>query len=83
ELIRALFEQFGIIVTEQRVGKLHKKWLSGFCESKQASAKQKDEIISICMNLPEWYREKYKMTFHSDQNEIESTLTFCFIRGKK
>lgn len=83
EQIRALFERFGFSGIEQKVEGVHKKWVSGFCKSKQASPEQRREIIDVCKNLPDWYKQKYRMQFFPSEEEIEQTLTFSFIKGIK
>ncbi len=83
EQLHNLFKKYGLKNINQRVEGLHKKWLSGFCKSKQATPEQKRRIIEICQGLPESYRNKYQMEFHPSEEEIESTLTFSFIKGVK
>lgn len=83
EQLLGLFKKAGVKNITQKVEKLHKKWLSAWCRSKGASQKQKDQMIEVSKNLPKWYREKYEMIIYEDEKEIESTLTFSFLKGYK
>lgn len=83
ERLLDLFKKAGVKNITQKVEKLHKKWLSAWCRSKGASQKQKYQMIEISKNLPKWYREKYEMVIYEDEKEIESTLTFSFLKGYK
>lgn len=83
ELLHSLFERYNLGNISQQVEGLHKKWLNGWCKSKAATEAQREEVIEICKSLPEWYRNKYNMAVYDSPSEIESTLTFSFIKGYK
>ncbi|MFA5887632.1 MAG: class I SAM-dependent methyltransferase [Candidatus Nanoarchaeia archaeon] len=83
ELLRSLFERYNVNNIDQHVEGLHKKWLNGWCKSKAATEAQREDVIKICKSLPEWYRNKYNMAVYDSPSEIESTLTFSFIKGYK
>ncbi|MBU2638191.1 MAG: class I SAM-dependent methyltransferase [Nanoarchaeota archaeon] len=83
EMLRVLFERCNVGHIEQRVEGLHKKWLNGWCKSKAASEEQRKQVIDICRSLPKGYRKKYNLAVYDPPSEIESTLTFSFIKGYK
>lgn len=83
EQLRSLFEGLNMKNIEQHVGGLHKKWLAAWCDSKQAGEEQREKILHICEMLPGWYKKKYHLKMHKSEKEVESTLTFSFLKGHK
>ena len=78
-----LFTKNNIKKIKQMVVGVHKKWLTKWQLSKKTSEEEKIKGYRICENYPAWYKKSYKMKFFPEETEIESTLTFSFIKGEK
>lgn len=83
EKLKKLFVKIKLKEIKQQVEGLHTKWIKSFCKSKNATKKQKQKVIELCENLPSWYKKHYHLTVYKKQGEVESTLTFTFIKGIK
>jgi ubiquinone/menaquinone biosynthesis C-methylase UbiE len=83
ELLYDLFLTGNLYNIEQKIVSLHRKWLTKWCQSKQATPAQKKKIYNTWKRTSEQYLSKYNFTFFNNEEEIESTLTFCFLKGIK
>lgn len=83
ELIDNLFIANGLNDIVHEVVVLHRKWFSRWCSSKQATDVQREAMYEKWENAPKWYLDKYQFTFFDTIREIESTLTFSFVKGIK
>lgn len=83
EKLKKLFVKFKLSKIKQQVEGLHTKWVKQFCKSKNATEKQTLKVLELCENLPDWYKKHYHLTVYRKDKEVESTLTFTFIKGIK
>jgi ubiquinone/menaquinone biosynthesis C-methylase UbiE len=83
EELYKLFKNFHLRKIKQEVVGVHKKWLAKWQLSKKASSKQRLKIFKVCESYPEWYKKKYKIKLFPNEVEIESTLSFSFLKGQK
>jgi hypothetical protein len=65
---------------KQKVVGVHGKWFQKRIKSKQTDQNKIKKAYEICLSYPETYKKDYKFTFYPKENEIESTLTFSFIK---
>lgn len=68
---------------EQTVAGVHKKWLGGWTKSKGATMEQRRQIYEICGGFPDWEKQRYNLKLHPEELEVESTLTFGIVKGRK
>ena len=83
EMLKKLFEKSHLKHIKQEVSGVHKKWLSKWCISKKASNAQKLKIYKLCEDIPSWYIQKYSMKLYPNELEVESTLSFSLLKGRK
>jgi hypothetical protein len=73
----------GVENVKREIVSLRRKWFQKQQKSKGATEEQKARAYKLCEDYPDWYKEKYQFKFFPEEKEIESILTFSFLRGKK